>query len=604
VSADNRDIHSFAEPWRVRVEHCALNLEVDFDRRQLRGTAELRVERPDPCAPLILDTRDLVIEDVRCGEVSVSYELGDRDPILGGRLVIQLEAGTNVVTVQYETQPHASGLQWLNPEQTAGKEHPFLFSQSQSIHARSWIPIQDSPGVRVTYDARIKILPALKAVMSAERVGVEDGWHVFKMALPIPPYLIALAVGDVDYVALGPRTGIYAEKSVLAAAASEFEDTEKLVEAVERLYGPYRWGRYELLVLPPSFPFGGMENPVVTFATPTVIAGDKSLVGLVSHELAHSWSGNLVTNATWSDFWLNEGFTTYIENRIQEEVYGLEQALMEQVLDRREIEKELREFEPRDQVLHIDLSGRDPDEGCTRVPYIKGALLLRQMEQVFGRNVFDGFLRSYFDHFKFRSIATAEALDYLRRELFDGYPAEAKNIPLEQWVFEPGLPDSAPRSRSERLEEVSALAHKWGAGEIAAGEITASTWNTQQWLEFLQVLPPKLAKSKMAELDEAFHLTGTGNFEILDEWLVRAIESQYEPAYDRLEQLLFTVGRMKLIRPLYSELMKTPGGEANARELYKRARPMYHPIAQTAIDKIVYFSSKKLPANSASIPEE
>ncbi|MDQ2776472.1 MAG: M1 family aminopeptidase/hydrolase, partial [Acidobacteriota bacterium] len=444
MSEDTRDIHSFAEPWRVRVVHCTLNLEVDFDQRRLRGTAELRVVRRDPNALLILDTRDLLIEDVRCtgSPGSAVYELGDRDPILGSRLTIQLGADANVVTVQYATQPYASGLQWLNPEQTAGKKHPFLFSQSQSIHARSWIPIQDSPGVRVTYDARIKIPADLKALMSAERLGVDDGWHVFKMGLAVPPYLIALAVGDVDYVSLGPRTGIYAENSALAAAASEFEDIEKLVEAVERLYGPYRWGRYELLVLPPSFPFGGMENPVVTFATPTVIAGDRSLVGLVSHELAHSWSGNLVTNATWSDFWLNEGFTTYIENRIQEEVYGLEQALMEQVLDRREIEKELREFEPRDQILHIDLSGRDPDDGCTRVPYIKGALLLRQMEQVFGRDVFDAFLRSYFDHFKFRSIATTEALDYLRRELFDHYPEKAKNIPLQQWVFEPGLPDS------------------------------------------------------------------------------------------------------------------------------------------------------------------
>ncbi len=212
--------------------------------------------------------------------------------------------------------------------------------------------------------------------MGARHKSKEGTADFFNMDLPIPPYLIALAVGDLDFAPLGPRTGIYAEPPILAAAAREFEDTESLVEAVERLYGPYRWGRYDLLVLPPSFPFGGMENPCLTFATPTVIAGDKSLVSLVSHELAHSWSGNLVTNATWSDFWLNEGFTTYLENRIQEEVYGREQALMEQVLDRREIEKDFREFAPGDQILHIDLAGRDPDDGCTHVPYIKGRSFL------------------------------------------------------------------------------------------------------------------------------------------------------------------------------------------------------------------------------------
>jgi len=585
--SNSRDVHSFAEPWRVRVDHCALKLEVDFARRQLRGTADLRLVRNDSHAPLILDSRDLSIEQIHSGGHPVPYELGDRDPILGGPLMVHLPDTARNVTVRYTTAPGASGLQWLNPEQTADKKHPFLFSQSQSIHARSWIPIQDSPGVRVTYEAQIKIPAELQAVMSAERVKTDRGWHFFRMDFPVPPYLIALAVGDIDYAPLGPRSGIYAEKTLLKIAAREFEDTEKLIDAVEHLYGPYRWGRYELLVLPPSFPFGGMENPVVTFATPTVIAGDKSLVSLVSHELAHSWSGNLVTNATWRDFWLNEGFTTYIENRIQEEVYGLEQALMEQVLDRREIEKLLSELESRDQILHIDLSGRDPDDGCTRVPYVKGALLVRQMELAFGRGKFDAFLRSYFEHFKFQSITTATALDFIRRELFDRFPEKAKSIPLDEWVFEPGLPDSAPRSRSERLEEVSAVAKQWAANEMAASAINAAGWNTQQWLEFLQVLPRPLGAAKMADLDAAFRLTQTGNFEILDEWLVRVIEDQYEPAFPRLEEFLLTVGRMKLIRPLYTELMKTTPGQEKAREIYTKARPLYHPIAQTAVDKIV-----------------
>jgi leukotriene-A4 hydrolase len=575
--SSERDLHSFSEPWRVRVLHCSLELDVDFQSRQLHGTARFTLERFDPGAPLVLDTRDLHIQEVTATE-PLTFALGPRDPILGSALTIQLPPGTDSVLVRYSTSPEASGLQWLEPDQTAGKKHPFLFSQSQSIHARSWIPIQDSPGVRVTYDARIRAPQELRAIMSAHRN--QSGDNSFRMEFPVPAYLIALAVGSLEFAPLGPRTGVYAEASVLASALREFADTEKLVDTVESLYGPYRWGRYELLILPPSFPLGGMENPIVTFATPTVIAGDKSLVSLISHELAHSWSGNLVTNATWRDFWLNEGFTTYIENRIQEAFYGREQALMEQVLDRRELERELEEFEKRDQILHVDLAGRDPDEGCTRVPYIKGALLLRQMEQVFGRPAFDRFLTSYFEHFAFRSITTAEALDYIRRELLDRYPDESRAIPLDEWVFEPGLPSSAPRARSEALEKV------------AEGPNEAEIWNTQQWLEYLQTLQRPVPWQQMKDLDDRFHLTGTGNYEILAEWLLMALQSGYEPADERLREFLLSVGRMKFLRPLYAELTKSPGGRKKALALYGQARPLYHPIAQTAIERVLFLEQE------------
>lgn len=569
------DVHSFSNADKVRVTHCSLRLAVSFAGRILEGTARLSVERTGQKAPLVLDTRDLEIESVQCNGTPVEFELGPRDPILGSALSVDLPLAADTVDIRYATRPAASGLQWLNPEQTAGKRDPFLFSQNQSIHARSWIPLQDSPGVRITYDARIQAPDNLHVLMGARHKSKEGAEHFFRMDLAIPPYLIALAIGNLDFAPLGARTGIYAEPPVLAAAAREFEDTERLVEAVERLYGPYRWGRYDLLVLPPSFPFGGMENPCLTFATPTVIAGDKSLVSLVSHELAHSWSGNLVTNATWRDFWLNEGFTTYLENRIQEEVYGREQALMEQVLDRREIEKDLREFALADQILHIDLTGRDPDEGCTHVPYIKGSLFLRQIEQAIGRPAFDHFLRSYFDHFAFRSITTAEALAYLRREL-------APRVPIEEWVFEPGLPETAPRAVSSRLEIAAA------AQNLSADDLPAARWNTQEWLEFLRVLPRPATLRTMEGLDDAWHLTETGNYEILDEWLLMAIESGYQPAFPRLERFLLEIGRTKLLKPLYAALMKTASGKMRAHEIYTRARAGYHAITRTALEKILF----------------
>jgi leukotriene-A4 hydrolase len=570
-----RDSHSYAQPEKVRVTHCSLSLAASFEERSLRGTARLNLERIDSTAPLILDTRALRIESVTCAGTPVEFVLADRDPILGSALSISLPAGADSVEIRYATSQEASGLQWLNPEQTAGKKHPFLFSQSQSIHARSWIPLQDSPGIRFTYDAQIEAPAGLLALMSAREQRHEGTQHSFVMDLAVPAYLIAIAIGELESATVGARTRVYAEPPILAAAAREFEDTETLIQTVEKLYGPYRWGRYDLLILPPSFPFGGMENPCLTFVTPTVIAGDKSLVSLISHELAHSWSGNLVTNATWRDFWLNEGFTTYLENRIQEEVYGLEQALMEQVLDRRDLEKELREFPLPDQILHIDLTGRDPDEGCTHIPYIKGALFLRLMEQTFGRAEFDRFMRAYFDRFAFQSVTTEEALAFLRVELFARFPDKAAAIPVKEWVTQSGLPMAAPRARSPRLEK------------IAEGTGPSKDWKTQEWLEFLQTLPHPISQATMGEIDAKWNLTNIGNYEILAEWLGLAIRTEYAPAYTRLNQFLHEVGRTRMLRHLYAELQKTESGQQIARAIYTTARRGYHPMAQTVVDKIL-----------------
>ncbi|HSE97663.1 MAG TPA: M1 family metallopeptidase, partial [Blastocatellia bacterium] len=427
------------------------------------------------------------------------------------------------------------------------------------------------------------------AVMSAENDSQtpRDGDYTIKMSQPIPSYLIALGVGDLAFKPLGPRTGVYAEPSVVDSAASEFADTEKMIVATEKLYGPYRWGRYDLLVLPPSFPFGGMENPRLTFATPTILAGDKSLVSLIAHELAHSWSGNLVTNATWRDFWLNEGFTTYLERRIIEEIYGREREEMEAVLGLQTLQDEINAFEDRDEILHIDLTGRDPDEGATQVPYEKGALFLRHLEETFGRAQFDRFLRRYFDHFAFQSITTADFLNYLKKNLLDSNLQMTAKVPVDEWIFKPGIPASAPRPASDAFAKVERQADAWIKGEIAAAKLDTKSWTTHEWLHFLRRLPDSLDAARMAELDKTFRLTQTGNSEIAHQWLLIAIRNRYEAAYPRLEEYLTTIGRRKLIKPLYDELVKTPEGKERARVIYQKARPGYHPIAVTTIDEIV-----------------
>ncbi len=534
LESARRYSHSFANADEVVVRYLDLDWDVRFDQRAIDGTATLHIERVvDGAGRLRLDTRDLAIAAVELSDdgddwMATPFALGTADPILGAPLEVSLSPTATQVRVTYTTSPGASGVQWLEPAQTAGKTHPFMFTQSQAIHARSWIPLQDTPGVRVTYSATVRTPPALRAVMSAAH-DIEaplDGEFQFEMRQAIPSYLIALAVGDLTFRSMGDRTGVYAEPSVVESAAAEFDDTEAMMVATERLYGPYRWERYDLLVLPPSFPFGGMENPRLTFATPTVIAGDKSLVALVAHELAHSWSGNLVTNATWRDFWLNEGFTVYLERRILEEVFGRRRVDMEATLDRQTLAEELARLEPPDQILHVDLRGRDPDDGMTQVPYFKGDLFLRLLEESVGRARFDLFLRAYFDHFAFRSITTSDFVAYLHAHLLSDDGDLFETLGVDAWLEQPGLPANAPHYESEALTRVERQAARWAKGETTAAALESDDWTTQEWLHFLKSVPGTLTSQQMIELDDTFGLTEVGNSEVAHEWLLTAVRNQ------------------------------------------------------------------------------
>ncbi len=502
-----RDVHSYAQINKVVVSAVALDLAVDFDKHELAGTAELALDWKDAGArTLVLDTRDLSIEGVEAIDASgaahaARYSLARRDPVLGAALEIRLDAPAPRVRVRYRSSPAASGLQWMTPAQTAGKQHPFMFSQSESIHARSWVPLQDTPSVRFTYTAHLTVPKALRAIMSApnDLKHALDGDFRFAMDKPIPSYLLAIAVGDLAARATGPRSAVYAEPSVVDAAASEFADTEKMIETTEKLYGPYRWDRYDILVLPPSFPFGGMENPCMTFATPTVIVGDRSLVSLVAHELAHSWSGNLVTNAAWKHMWLNEGFTTYVENRIVEAVYGKAQADEEFILAADELRGEVDETPKPDQRLVPNFDGRDPDDAGSDFAYTKGAWLLRTLEASYGRDVFDAYLRGYFDHFAFQSITTDTMLAYLDENLIRKNPGHMTLADVRAWIDEPGIPRDAVVPKSPRFEAIAAARAAWLDGkrdaDIAGRKIVEHAG--------VDVLPRRLAEEARGGTDRS-----------------------------------------------------------------------------------------------------
>jgi leukotriene-A4 hydrolase len=517
---------------------------------------------------------------------------------MGRPLRIELDEGVDRVAVEYRTAPDAAAVQWLDPVQTTSGS-PFLFTQGQAILTRTWIPTQDSPGIRQTYSARITVPEGLRAVMSAEML-TPDGepaeggrTFAFEMDRPIPPYLIALGVGDLEFREVGPRTGVWAEPAVVDDAAYEFGEMEDMLEAAEALYGPYRWGRYDVLVLPPSFPFGGMENPRLTFATPTILAGDRSLVSLIAHELAHSWSGNLVTNATWSDFWLNEGFTVYFENRIMEEIYGAEYAAMLEFLGREglnaEIEGDLGGYGSPETILHIDLAGRDPDEGMTAIAYDKGAAFLRTIETVVGRDRFDRFLRQYFDAHAFQPMTTARFLAYLDEHLLSEKPEWRARIRPEEWAYEPGLPSNVAVVESEAFDRVESEVGRFLEG-TPPDALPTEGWSTHEWLHFLQSLPRELSDEQLAALDGAFGLTGSRNSEVLFEWLRLAIANRYEPAFDALEDFLVRQGRRKFLRPLYQDLAETAWGRELAASIYRKARPTYHAISRNSIDEVLDWS--------------
>jgi aminopeptidase N len=593
------DNFSFANSTQFRTRHLQLDLQVDFGQRELRGFVTLHMQRLDPLASrIVLDSRALHIEAASVSTdgtlwTETAFELGETDPVKGEPLTVELPADFDPVTefqltLSYRTDPAATALQWLSPQLTAGGQHPFMFSQSQSIHARSWVPLQDTPMVRVTYDAVIRTPPALLALMSADNdpFAARDGEYHFSMPQPIPSYLLALAVGDVYFEPFGDSTGVYAESEVLERAAWEFAGTQAMLETAEDMYGEYQWGRYDLLILPPSFPFGGMENPRLSFITPSVLAGDRSLVSLIAHELAHSWSGNLVSNATWRDIWLNEGTTSYFEARMMEVLYGRERADEERVLGNEELQLDFDEISPLMQPLAPGFSSGDPDEGQGSVPYHKGRLLLEHLESVFGRAEFDRFLAGYFKHFEFQAISSEQFLDYLDESLLQTRPGKYSRAQVAEWLYLPGLPAGVVPTRSATLEQAAGLARDWASGEVSAENLPMDEWSPQAAVHFINQLPEDLPQEKLAVLDQALGLSTTGNAEIGRTWFIQVASRRQTPAYGAMAAHLKRYGRTRLIAPVYQALVDNGADEALARDIFSQARDTYHPLTVASIEAI------------------
>lgn len=586
----NHDYHSYANADEVRVTHVSLALRVDFTAKKLLGTAVLTFDMlQEDATELWLDTRDLTI--LRVSNVQqdpLAFSLAKAENILGQKLTIVLPSTPcRQVIIEYQTAPQAQGLQWLSPEQTAGKVLPYLFSQSQPINARSWIPLQDTPKARITFDAHIQVPHGMRAVMSAMNQPTQalTGEFHFTMALAIPTHLLALAVGDIAFEAIGPRSGIYTEPSQLSAAVSEFSDVEHMLEVAESLLGPYAWGRYDMLVLPPSFPFGGMENPCLAFLTPTLIAGDKSLVSTVAHELAHSWTGNLVSNATWRDLWLNEGFTTYFTNRIVEAVYGKEQAELEWVIEFTRLKEEMALLPLSQQTLPANFQLGDPNLAFNRFTYDKASMFVHELERRLGRVAFDRFLINYVDHFAFQAITTETFVSYAKAKLLQEHPDKLTEAELLEWIYAEGLPKAFNGPTSSSLDKVD-TALKLFLQATPASDLETRNWRVHHWQYFLTQLPTVVSVDKLVDLDATFALTQSSNAEIACDWFRLAVRNHYGAVLPALADYLVRIGRGKFVRPLYNEL-KQAGYHDELHQIYTKARAGYHPSIQVQLDKLL-----------------
>lgn len=610
------DNHTYSNVHQIRTKHLDIELDVNFENKTIYGIARHEMQNVVGTDTVIFDIKGLEIQKVTLGEgqseKETDFVIGswDKDSIFGQPLLVKLKEGNDHVNIYYKTTEESEALDWLDASLTGGKKQPFLYTQGQAILTRTWIPIQDTPGNRLTYSAKVKVPDGVIPVMSADHNGESmiAGVYHFNMNQPIPCYLIALAVGDLAFKDLGGKCGVFAEPGMVQQCADEFRDLPKMMSAAEELYGTYQWGRYDVIVLPYSFPFGGMENPKLTFLNPTIIAGDRSLVSVVAHELAHSWSGNLVTNATWNDFWLNEGFTVYFENRIMEKLYGPEIADMLLMLEHQELLQEMKVIDkgdyPEDTKLKLNLTGRNPDEGLTSIAYVKGAYFLKTLEHEIGRDKFDVFVKSYFHNFQFKTVTTEQFINYLNVHLLDLHQVEFNT---SKWIYGKGLPKNSLKISSSRFRTIKSLARKFARGEnifakvITYEKITGkkrkkrmvkqlkrNDFIAQEWQEFIRQLPKQIPVEQLELLDQELNFKNWGNAEIMYEWYLVGIRNDYDRILPYLEKFLCKVGRRKYLMPLYEELAKTPKNLAVAKEIFKKAELNYHAVSRNSVRSLLY----------------
>jgi len=611
-SADT-DVLSYANADEFRTTRLEVVLDVDFHGRELDGEAVLEMKRIDPkSTEIVLDTQGLNVLAV--SELSenfygatekmapiwnnVPFRLGKSDPVRGSPLFIEVSVTkkpTVVIKIEYETTANSTALHWCIPEGPKAKGHAFLYTDAGGIGARSWIPLQDTPQVRTAYKVLVRTVDDSLAVMGAgnDPKAKHNGTYPFLMSQEVPSYTLALAVGQLEFRPTGPRTGVYAETSVLKAAAKDFGATEALLAAAEKLLGSYQWQRFDEVVLPAEFPIDAAGFPRLLFASPTLLGDDASAIASVADGLAGTWAGALVSHANWRDRWLSAAFSRYLGQRISSQSWGDSRAAIEAVLDFNALRAKLAGCDPGDQILTDDGDGRGfaagPDfgAGCTEIVAAKGALFLVWLESSFGREHFDAFLREFFDHFAWEPLSTEQFSAYLGSNLLERFPGNVSAAQVDEWLRAPGLPAYAVTPTTGALAAVDSARTQWSTGALAAKKLDTRGWIPRLWVYFLDGLSAPLGPTQLADLDHAFGLGASRDALVMQSWLELAIRNDYRAAFPQLDQYLRSVGRADLVVPLYRDLVKTPTGAAFARRTFALARGGYDVRVASAIEAFV-----------------
>nr|CCA17149.1 leukotriene A4 hydrolaselike protein putative [Albugo laibachii Nc14] len=610
--------HSFANLRDITYEHLNWTIAIDFSNKKVIGEAEYVITSKEGCLPThaILDTNHLMIKSVSVDDTKVEFSLGEQSPIFGCGLKVPITATTKRIQIAYETTSLSEGLQWLPKEQTASKTHPYLFTQCQAIFARTLLPCPDTPSCKFTYRATVTVpswcTAVLSAILDQERtleeaanIAKENKVFVYYQSIPIPSYLIAIAAGRLESMELGPRSRVWSEANVVGKAAYEFAQTEQFLQHAEAITGQeYVWERYDIVCLPPSFPYGGMENPCMTFVTPTLLAGDRSLAGVVAHEIAHSWTGNLVTNHTWKDFWLNEGWTVWLERKIMTRIYQDPTMYdISAMIGLRSLKRSVEGYGESHPYTHLvpESDNVDPDDVFSSVPYEKGFNFLQYLTNVVGgHEIFERFAKKYIQHFKFKTIASLDFkaffIDYFSR--IEKRQEAIREVDWTKWFYSPGMPPVQPNFDSTKTNEAIALGNAMSEG-MKERNLVVSSEAISSWPNALLIL---LLDTILLSQSEDKSLTFTPNHldaidtyvnnlfstsknsELRFRWYTIALRAHDFRPIQNVVQFLQEQGRMKFVRPLFRDLTESMGTEY-AIQLFNKVRDMYHPIAVKMIQK-------------------
>ena len=596
---NQKELNTFSNYDIISQTNINVHFIVDFDNKKVDGEVTISFKALEDGEVIILDTKSLIIKTIKDNtgnELDFKLDNYYRLESHGVPLKIYKEYSkddTFDITIEYSTTKDCMAIDWLEPEQTSGGKYPFMYSQCQSILCREMLPIQDTPAVKMPVQISITVpeeLIGLAAGLFVEEINNGNNkTFIYALDIPIPSYLIAIAAGDIGSQNVSERCTIYAEKTVVEKAAWEFSDTEKFLKIAENYIGEYVWEQYNILVLPPSFPFGGMENPTLTFLTPSLIAGDKSLVSVVAHEISHSWTGNLVTNENWPDFWLNEGFTMFIERKILSSHKDKDMAKLDAMVGLSNLKADIIAFGESKSFssLEPNLLGRNPDDAFNKVPYEKGFNLLYYLEnKVNSDEIFQKFMRSYIDKFKKGVVKYMDFRTFFETFIKNNVKDWEKilnDIDWDTWVFAPGFPPVENDFSNKYADEVDQAVKDFYENKLSDDFVkTFKDWFTllkQNFLNKIKESDIELSETQLEYLNEKLELIqGKYNVEVSCSYYLTVLyhgtlSTKFE---ESLVDFLGKHGRINYIRPLFSALARR--NKELAIKTLDKYRNFYHSI--------------------------